>query len=181
MEKKIAFLGNSHIAYWPLHSFFPTWECLNLGHPGEGLDYIRHFRQNLTEFDAVVIQFGSNDLHRLNRDNMADYAAKYVEATEGIFATRKYLYCIFPENDYNDGSTSVNRFIARLNAEIKSRLTQPDIVYLDVFDTLLKDGLLNPDYTIDGLHLSGAGYQIVAGALLKAMEEEQTGKASIPR
>lgn len=165
MEKlKFAFIGNSHMAYWPLEMYFPQWECVNYGLPGEGLDYITSFSEDVSDCRAVI-QFGTNDLYRLNYDNMQVYAHDYVDAVKAIRAVRKYLFCIFPRNDY-DGSISVNRFIAALNTEIRNLLKNTDIVYLDVFDNLLSDdGCLNSELTIDGLHLNGAGYHILAECL----------------
>lgn len=168
MEKRmrVAFIGNSHMAYWPLEVFFPQWECINYGLPGEGLDYVASFSRDVSDC-KVVIQFGTNDLYRLNYDNMQAYAQDYVEAVKAIHAKEKYLFCIFPRNDYR-GSVSVNRLIASLNAEIKSRLKDTDIVYLDVFSRLLSDnGCLNPDYTVDDLHLNGSGYRILAECLMQ--------------
>ena len=42
-KPKFAFLGNSHMAFWALDVYFPSWECLNYGAPGEGLVYVESF------------------------------------------------------------------------------------------------------------------------------------------
>ena len=39
-KPKFAFVGNSHMAFWALNVYFPQWECLNYGAPGEGLAYV---------------------------------------------------------------------------------------------------------------------------------------------
>lgn len=163
-RRKVAFIGNSHMAYWPLEVYFPGWDCLNYGLPGEGLDYIESFSEDVSDCYAVV-QFGTNDLYRLNDGNMEAYACRYVEAVKAIRSRGTYLFCIFPRNDYADGSRSVNRFIARLNGAVRERLAGSGIVYLDVFDKLLYEGRLNPDMTIDDLHLNGAGYRVLADCL----------------
>ena len=96
MEKRmrVAFIGNSHMAYWPLEVFFPQWECINYGLPGEGLDYVASFSRDVSDC-KVVIQFGTNDLYRLHYDNMQAYAQDYVEAVKAIHAKEKFLFCIF--------------------------------------------------------------------------------------
>lgn len=163
-KPKFAFIGNSHIAYWPLESYFPNWECRNYGVPGEGLEYVESFNRDVADC-RVVLQFGTNDLYRLNNENTEDYAERYVKAVRAISSVRTYLFCIFPRNDYMD-STAVNHFIAGLNAKIKKRVAEETgIVYLDVFDRLLLNGRLNPEMTIDDLHLNGAGYRVLARAL----------------
>lgn len=167
-EKPVfAFIGNSHIAFWPLEVYFPKWECLNFGVPGEGIDYIESFDKNVSDSNAVV-QFGTNDIYRLTYDTMEAYADRYVKAVKAIPARRTFLYCIFPRNDYPGGSTAVNKFIAALNDKIRSRVTGSDIVYLDVFDRLLLDGRLNPYFTIDDVHLNSGGYRILTNALKEA-------------
>ena len=42
---------------------------------------------------------------------------------------------------------------------------ETNVVYLDVFDKLLLNDKLNPDLTIDDLHLNGAGYRILVYTL----------------
>ena len=48
------------------------------------------------------------------------------------------------------------------------KLQGTDIVYLDVFNRLLQDGRLNPELTLDDLHLNGRGYSILSEALKRA-------------
>ncbi|WP_455673612.1 SGNH/GDSL hydrolase family protein [Phocaeicola sp.] len=169
-KPEVAFIGNSHIAYWPLEMYFPNWECKNYGIPGEGIDYVEAFDKDVSGCYAVV-QFGTNDIYRLNNDNMDAYAERYVKAVRAIHAVKVLLFCIFPRNDYAD-STAVNRFIARLNEKIKKKVELTDIVYLDVFDQLTLDGRLNPEMTIDDVHLTGAGYRVLANALRTFMKRE---------
>lgn len=169
-RRKVAFIGNSHIAYWPLEVYFPDWDCRNFGRPGEGLACVEAFAEDVADCDAVV-QSGSNDLCRIHDGNLEAYVDRYVEAVRGIRSLRTYLFCIFPRNDYMGGSTSVNRFIARLNTAIRRRVEGCEgIVYLDVFDRLLLDGRLRPDMTVDDLHLNGAGYRVLAACLREAMK-----------
>ena len=170
METKIAFIGNSHMAYWPLEMYFPKWECLNYGRPGEGLGYVGSFDKDVSDCYAVI-QFGTNDLYRLNNENMDAYVERYVKAVRNIASRKTLLFCIFPRNDYDD-STAVNRFISTLNYKIKCKIERTDIVYLDVFGQLLSDGRLNPDMTVDDVHLTGAGYRVLAHAVRTFMAQE---------
>ena len=57
-----------------------------------------------------------------------------------------------------------------LNRKIYEKLQGTDIIYLDVFDRLLLDGRLNPDLTIDDLHLNGKGYSILAETVKQAVD-----------
>ena len=60
----------------------------------------------------------------------------------------------------------MNRFIALLNEKIRKKIEEEtNVVYLDVFDKFLLNDRLNPDLTIDDLHLNGAGYRILVHTL----------------
>ena len=105
-KPKLAFVGNSHIAFWALNIYFPQWECLNYGVPGEGLAYVEAFDVDTSDC-RVVIQFGSNDIYQLNDENVDGYVERYVKAVLAVPSRQTYLFCIFPRNDYDDYSTSV--------------------------------------------------------------------------
>lgn len=169
-KPKFAFVGNSHMAFWALNVYFPQWECFNYGTPGGGLSYVESFDKNTSDCQ-VIIQFGTNDIYQLNEENMDDYVEGYVKAVLAIPSLKTFLFCIFPRNDYDDYSTAVNRFIRILNQKIQRKLAGTDIVYLDVFDQLLLDGRLNPEMTIDDLHLNGRGYSILSDTLKQAVRE----------
>lgn len=166
-KPKFAFLGNSHMAFWALDIYFPQWECLNYGAPGEGLAYVESFAADTSDCQ-VVVQFGTNDIYQLNDENIDEYVERYVKAVLAVPSLKTYLFCIFPRNDYDDYSTAVNKFIQILNRKIHEKLQGTDIVYLDVFNRLLQDGRLNPELTLDDLHLNGKGYSILTEALKQA-------------
>ena len=81
-KPKFAFVGNSYMAFWALNVYFPQWECLNYGAPGEGLAYVESFHEDTSDCQ-VVIQFGSNDIYQLNEENTDDYVERYVKAVLG--------------------------------------------------------------------------------------------------
>ena len=82
-KPKLAFVGNSHIAFWALNIYFPQWECLNYGVPGEGLAYVEAFDVDTSDC-RVVIQFGSNDIYQLNDENVDGYVERYVKAVLAV-------------------------------------------------------------------------------------------------
>ena len=126
------------MAFWALDIYFPQWECLNYGAPGEGLAYVESFAVDTSDCQ-VVVQFGTNDIYQLNDENIDEYVERYVKAVLAVPSLKTYLFCIFPRNDYDDYSTAVNKFIQILNRKIHEKLQGTDIVYLDVFNRLLQD------------------------------------------
>lgn len=137
---------------------------LQLWCSGKGLDYVEMFHKDVSD-SYVVVQLGTNDIYNLNTENMDVYVERYVKAVGAISSRGTYLFCIFPRNDFMDG-TAVNCFIALLNGKIREKIKEEtNVVYLDVFDKLLLNDKLNPDLTIDDLHLNGAGYRILVYTL----------------
>jgi len=63
--------------------------------------------------------------------------------------------------------TRTNERIVRINEDIKSNILGLDVTYIDLYDTLLEDGNLNPKYTFDGLHLTVDGYRFVSKVFLE--------------
>ena len=53
-KPKFAFVGNSHMAFWALNVYFPQWECLNYGAPGEGLAYVESFHEDTSDCQVVI-------------------------------------------------------------------------------------------------------------------------------
>lgn len=93
------------MAFWALDIYFPQWECLNYGAPGEGLAYVESFAVDTSDCQ-VVVQFGTNDIYQLNDENIDEYVERYVKAVLAVPSLKTYLFCIFPRNDYDDYSTA---------------------------------------------------------------------------
>ena len=142
-KTKFAFIGNSHIAYWPLESYFPQWECRNYGVSGEGLDYVERFHEDVSD-SYVVIQFGTNDIYHLNTENMDVYVERYVKAVSAILSRGTYLFCIFPRNDFMDFSPNTH-FIASITFDLPEPFgpTIP-IIALSKFSLVISANDLKP-------------------------------------
>lgn len=169
-KPKFAFVGDSHMAFWALNIYFPLWECLDYGVPGGGLAYMESFDADISHC-RVVIQFGTNDIYQLDDENVDEYVERYVKAVLALTSRKTYLFCIFPRNDSGDYNAAINRFIRMLNQKIRGRLEGTGIIYLDVFDQLLLDGILNPELTLDALHLNGKGYRLLTETLKRVCNQ----------
>ena len=54
---------------------------------------------------------------------------------------------------------------------IEDMCKEKNITYVDIYSKLVDDnGLLNKDYTIDGLHINDEGYGIITTELLKYID-----------
>ena len=54
----------------------------------------------------------------------------------------------------------LNAWIREMNQTISGYTDDKSIFYINVNDDLLENNELGPRYTLDGIHLSGAGYNI---------------------
>ena len=58
-----------------------------------------------------------------------------------------------------------------LNALIKSRSNEyGNVVYIDAYSSMKKDGNINPQYSYDGLHMSPYGYEILSQLLISCLK-----------
>ena len=59
-----------------------------------------------------------------------------------------------------------NESIKSLNKKIKALTKEEKVNYINVYDKLInEDGLLNIDYTTDGLHINDTGYEVITGII----------------
>ncbi|MGL4383504.1 MAG: SGNH/GDSL hydrolase family protein, partial [Bacilli bacterium] len=85
-----------------------------------------------------------------------------------------YLQSIYPVNKiyyFRPLNTimaqKINRKITTINEELQNICKSNNLVYIDVYSALLDThNSLELKYTIDGLHLNGEGYKVVASQLL---------------
>lgn len=167
-EKWIAFIGDSEIARWDLQTYFPTRLTENMGVSGSGLLYIKSLAGNMQGKDAVVL-FGTNDLAWAYEGNIDEYVSQYITAVKKLAAQRTFVISIFPRCFKGDAE-DINRKIESLNEKIKLSATTQDLIYINVFPLMLKDGTLNMQYSYDGLHLNDLGYELVSYELNKYIE-----------
>ncbi|MCK5033936.1 MAG: hypothetical protein KAS18_09890 [Calditrichia bacterium] len=76
-------------------------------------------------------------------------------------ATKVYIQSVLPINESFSKFKSYMKLSAKivlLNKELQKLATDNDIVYINLYDPFLLNNRLNPEYTNDGLHLTGKGY-----------------------
>jgi lysophospholipase L1-like esterase len=119
---------------------------------------------------AVYLMIGSNDA--MERSSVADAAARYQQILQKIRsaspATRIYLQSVLPvlpsgsmiQSMGRNRVARLNPWIQEMNQRISSYADSRSIFYINIHDDLLENGELAPRYTVDGVHLSGAGYGV---------------------
>ena len=160
-EEKIVFLGDSLTDYVKFDELVPELKIKNRGIAGDTTVGV------LNRLDEVIslkpsklfLLIGTNDIV-FNRkpDEIVGNIRKIIEKfREKSPKTTIYVQTLFPVN-HNLGDDrrpkeailAINEGLAKLSAEIKFTL-------IDTYSLLAEDGELPERYTVDGLHLNGAG------------------------
>ena len=166
---ELFFIGDSLVARWDLSYWFPTYITHNNGASGSG---IAHLQENAGRYKdhVVVVIVGTNDMSTFTIEQDSEYVNDYVQALDGLGASRIYLFSMFPKSkDWCYGPEADNEKIKRLNKLICQAVQGKTIVYVDVYDLLEKDGYINSQYSYDGLHLSLEGYELITEQLKKVL------------
>lgn len=160
----IVFIGNSITNGNNWNEFWGDAKVLNRGVSGARSGEILH---HLTSYIGrgpakVFLLIGTNDLSdKLSVADIMENIRKiyrYIATTSP--KTKLHVLSVYPANKpYRDQ-------IPMLNAAIEAFSRQAGCEYIDVYSKLqTPEGGIKPEFSNDGLHLTGLGYQVVAKAL----------------
>ena len=170
----IVFAGSSTIRLWDLSKSFPDWNATNSGFGGSEIRDVTHFADRLVlkhEPRAIVFYGGDNDTKsgRSPEEVLADFRAFVAAAHKALPRARVYFIAIKP----SPARWELFEVQAKANALVKEICSTDDrLGYIDIVPAMLgKDGKPRAElYVKDRLHLSPAGYEILAGAVKKAVK-----------
>ena len=164
-EETLYFTGSSLVEKWDVRKYFPTRITYNMGLSGSGIEYIES-QGSMFQGESVVVITGGNDLASIN--DLDEYADRYLQVLCNMQANHIYLFSILPRLAFEDDGYKKVRM---LNAKIKERInSQMDrIIYIDIFERMLKDGNLNENMFYDGTHLNNWGYTLISEELNKVL------------
>ena len=180
-EPAIIFIGDSIVEYFPLHELVQSPKTLvNRGIRGYKTDLLLEnldahlFGQAL---DKVFLLIGTNDIGKemAQTETLANLEAVIQEISRDYPLAQIQLLSVLPVNEQEQYKGTVyirtNEKIQALNRAYQE-LAQAyyQVSYVDVYSSLLDEvGQLAETYTTDGLHLSVAGYRILAQALQETL------------
>ena len=176
-EPGLIFLGDSIVEYFPIHELLQSPKhMVNRGVRGYRTDLLRtHLDAHVfgTAVDQIFLLIGTNDIGKeIPQKETLDNVEAVLQAIMRDFPLTKInLISVLPvsqEERYKQKvSIRSNEKIQALN-QVYRELAQVyhQVGYVDVYSSLLDEvGQLAEAYTTDGLHLSVAGYCILAQAL----------------
>ena len=177
LEPDMIFIGDSIVEYYPLQELLGTAKTIvNRGIRGyqtglllDNLD--AHLYGDAV--DQIVLLIGTNDIGKdIPMNDALDNLEGVIQSlNRDCPLSQIKLVSILPVNEGEEYKQTVyirtNEKIREWNQAyeaLASAYMQVDFV--PIYDSLTdSEGQLKKDYTIDGLHLSVAGYQALSGAL----------------
>jgi lysophospholipase L1-like esterase len=119
---------------------------------------------------AIYLMIGINDA--VEGSSVADAARRYQQILQMIHkadpTTTVYMQSVLPvlstgslvEAIEGNGGPRLNQWVREMNQTISGYADNTSIFYIDIHDDLLENNELARRYTLDGIHLSGAGYNV---------------------
>ncbi|VEU82203.1 SGNH/GDSL hydrolase family protein [Acholeplasma hippikon] len=183
--KKVVFMGDSITAQFKLLSQYEN--IVNIGVGGykttELIPLVKELR--LHQPDIVVLLIGINDFLCNKRFFEHGYTIPFHKTydtlldmiTVNLPRTKLYVVSMLPVAPRKEGMLNEtnalkwNEEIAYINQFIKHQSKVYRATYLDLYHEFIKDGMLNSEYSLDGIHLTEKGYLTYLDFLKKHTEE----------
>lgn len=182
---KVVLLGDSLTEYFPMDMLKEAnADIINCGVGGETVAEIGARVQAdaiSNNPDKVIIQGGANDFQLAFYPGAKELAKKILglamRVKDGLPKAKVYVESLYPA--YTDAignmpswaKNRTNEEMMAINKELKKICEEKGIPYVDIFSKLVgESGQLPLEYTIDGIHLSRKGYEIVAKEIIPLLK-----------
>jgi lysophospholipase L1-like esterase len=179
-SNSIVFLGNSLTQNFELSEFFPGLRIKNRGINGDLSAGILGRINSIIELhpSKIFIEMGINDLGTgvSNDSILKNYRSLIDILQRECKSTKIFIQSAFPvENSAPRYPTfcneRVNAQVVKLNTSLEELAREKKITFVNVYPQLELNGQLNSKYSVDGIHLNGAGYLTWANVLKPFLEE----------
>jgi lysophospholipase L1-like esterase len=157
---RVVFLGDSITEWTAWEDWFPALRTTNRGIGGQAIrDVAARLHSAIHQPQAISLLIGTNDLHGLGK------SAKIADIAEQMRDLVRAIRTMAPEaslliNSVLPRSALFRDRIIELNGHYRKIAEANGATYVDVWPALAgPDGAILPALTVDGLHLSIAGYK----------------------
>lgn len=185
LNPNVVMLGDSITDFYDLDKFYGSdMLIVNSGINGNKTeDIINNIRNRVFAYNPskIFLLIGVNDILYDGDDpeNVVDQIDEIVmEINNKLPNTKIYIESIYPvNNEWKDNHDNrvkdekeINSTIIMTNDRIEEYCEANDLKFIDLYPDLLDDnGVLNHDYTDDGLHPNENGYKVITEILKKYM------------
>ena len=169
----LVFLGDSLTDGCDLNKYYPKYSSVNRGISGDTTDgLLARLKVSACDVDpkAVVLLIGVNDISRGVKPN--ELSGNYEKIITGLkenLPDAKIVWCSMTA--LGGKSAKYNDTIIICNQRIKLLAEKYGCVFVDLFTPLcdVETREIKEEYTVDGTHLTDAGYQVVSREINNAL------------
>lgn len=170
------FLGDSLTEFYQLEEFFFGEKIYNRGIASDTTDgVLKRLDTNVINIEPkkVFIQIGTNDYRKNNNDYIFNNIVKIIKnIQEQLNNVEIYIISLYPVNHKKKFYSRFfvqnrkNANIIELNKMLINYCNENNLTYIDVYSNLIdNNGQLKVEYTIEGLHISYEGYEVITSIL----------------
>lgn len=175
--KTAVFTGDSITAYCDLTKYYPDYETVNTGIPGDTANGVYNRLENSVyshDPDIVVLHVGFNDIRSgLDITVIADNIFKITRDIQvNLPKAKLYVQSVYPCLDSDE--LIVTAKIQELNSVLISKAEEENYIFINEYDLLkIEDGRINALYTYDGVHPNELGYEIVSEEVNRVLSRKR--------
>lgn len=155
-DADIVFIGDSLTRGENFQERFPEYKILNLGRSGDTVSGLSERAYIVNRFtpEKVFIMVGVNSIkYNSIEDIISQYESMIISLMKDNPNTEIYIQSVLPILNKNQEGRLNNKNIVKLNDELKKMADRLGVSYIDVYSVYVLDGEMNPQYTVDGIHL----------------------------
>lgn len=166
-DADIAFFGNSITCFSDFQTYFPKKKIANLGYPSDTMKGMMKRTNQLSAVtpEKIFIMAGINGIDGMT---LTEFALQYNNLLDSVHEAvpNAYIYVqsILPIDTVRYPKRSVAK-IKNANKLLKSICKKRHLQYINLFDLYVKNDMMNPELTIDGVHLCPNAYDRWAKAI----------------
>lgn len=170
------FFGDSLTDFFPVQDFFPNRIIYNRGIAGDTTKDLLERLDNVVKIQPkkIIIQIGTNDLGKGVK------IEKIIKNIEKIYQTLQkevpnieiIALSLYPVSHHKMWLSPViagirsRKKILKTNTLLQALCMKLNIPFVQLYSQLADaKGRLNREYTLEGLHISGRGYAVIANVL----------------
>lgn len=169
----IVFLGDSLTDFFPLQDFFPQYLIYNRGIAGDTTKGVLNRISNIIQLQPkkIFLQIGTNDLGKSGNykkiyERIEDIVTILLKNIKGVDLHIISLYPVSHKKTFVSpliAGRRSNKKLIEINKLLITLCERDNLKYIDVYNNLIDEkGKMKLEYTIEGLHISGLGYRVIA-------------------
>ena len=174
----IVFLGDSLTDGCDVKKYYPLYTAVNRGISGDTADGLLN-RLKVSAYDVeptgVVLLIGVNDISRgVKPSELYDNYEKIITRLKENLPDTIIIWCSMTA--LGGKSAKYNDTVIICNQKIKLLAEKYDCVFVDLFTPLCDADTreIREEYTVDGTHLTDAGYQVITQEINNVLFNYQT-------